>query len=341
MISAVYFTNWSVYAREYTPSKLPLRDVTHVIYAFFKPNAQTGEIEHSDIWADLQKPMPLGGAGCIGELQILKQKFPHVRILASVGGYSYASLLSEVIRDPSKRLAFVSSAKKLVNELQLDGIDLDWEYPSSTQDGRALLSTVEQLRDALGGAKDLTLASPAGMHNLQYFPFEMDKHLSFWNVMTYDFTGPWSEVSGHHAQLYADRKQPGSLSIEAVINKYLEHIPASKLVLGIPLYARSFAGSKNIGQKFKGVIAGEFEEGIHDYKTLPLPGFQEVTDRRLGAAYCLQASKGVLSYDNAETVMQKAEFIKANGLAGAMFWEASGDRNDNQSIIKLLSGALR
>lgn len=340
MISAVYFANWSIYGRNYSPSQLPLDDITHVIYAFFKPNAQTGKIEHSDVWADLQRPMQLGGAGCIGELHILKKKSPHIRILASVGGYSYASLFSEVVRDPSKRHVFIDSAKKLITELQLDGIDLDWEYPSSKKDGQALLSMVKQLREAIGWTKDLTIASPAGMHNFQYFPFEMDKYLSFWNVMTYDFAGPWSEVSGHHAQLYADPHQPNNLSVETVVNDYLRHIPASKLVLGIPLYGRSFAGSKDIGHKFHGTITGEFEDGIHDYRTLPPSGYKEIINKRIGAAYCLQESKGVISYDNAKTVAQKAAFIRKKKLGGAMFWEASGD-NANQSLIRLLSKTLR
>lgn len=73
---------------------------------------------------------------------------------------------------------------------------------------------------------------------------------------------------------------------------------------------------------------------MYDYKALPLAGSAEHVDSGAVAASCYVASnREWVSYDNVETALRKAQFIGQNGLAGAMYWELSGDRHDEQSSI--------
>lgn len=333
---AVYFTNWSIYGRGYTPSKLPFEFLTHVIYAFLKPDPVTGEICLSDPWADIEKPMELGGRGCIGELAILKHKYRHLRVLLSVGGWTYSQDLTRIFMDPHKRRRFVESTLTLTETYQFDGIDIDWEYPQSPQEGFIFTEVLQELRRGLNGIEqnhkctlDLTIAAPAGSQHIANLPLiEMNKFLSWWNIMTYDFAGSWSSVAGHLANLYGSE-----VSCELVIAQYLQAgIPPEKLVLGLPLYGRSFRGAQFIGDTFDGVLPGTYEAGSHDVKELPLHGAQQKIDKKSGAAICVNKS-GLVSYDTHETIMQKAEFVTSSHLRGAMWWEASGDCAGEDSLV--------
>jgi len=330
MVVGVYFTNWSIYARQCVPSQLLLESITHIFYAFGKPDPATGQITLSDEWADIQKPMELGGSGCLGEFAILKQKFPHLRVLLSVGGYSYTGFMNESLRSPHKRREFVRSAARLVHKYNLDGIDLDWEYPSSYDDRSVYVDVVKQLRAILGSTKDLTIAAPAGQQNLQFMDLHaMDPYITFWNVMTYDFAGGWSPHTDHQAALY--RSDQG-ISVAGVIDYFRQYIDPRKIVLGIPLYGRSFANTKGLGHSFQGSLPGRFEQGVHDAKELPLPGFSEKVDKKLGTTVCTDG-RNLVSYDSKPTIIQKAKF--ARDLGGAMFWEASGDPSD--SLVRVFA----
>lgn len=332
MVVGLYFTNWSIYDRGCKPSQLPLDCVTHIFYAFGKPDPGTGAITLSDAWADIQKPMHRGGLGCLGEFRQLKQEFPHLRVLFSVGGYSYTPMMDAILRDQTLRCEFVRSAVQLVAEHALDGIDLDWEYPSCAQDAAVYVSLVKELRTALPRHLELTIASPAGQHNLQFIDLRgMDPYVSFWNVMTYDFAGPWSAQTDHHSALYSSR----SISVASVIEYYERYIAPAKLVIGIPLYGRSFAHTKGLGTSFKGSLPGSFEQGVHDFKSLPLKGFHE--EVRDGGCICTDG-RSLVSYDNRQTVIAKAHFVKTHRLAGAMFWEASGDAQN--SLVRAFAHEL-
>lgn len=322
MVLAVYFTNWSIYARNYLPENLPLNYASHVLYAFFKPT-EVGTVELSDSWADVEKPMPNNGLGCLGELQVLKRsKYQHIRILASIGGWTYSPVMAQIACNPRKRATFVQSAVDLVVKLQLDGIDLDWEFPSSREEVDAFIILIRELKGALYHANtsyELTIAVSAGQENRSRVPYaQIDDCISFYNLMAYDFAGPWSQRDDHHAALYP-------LGDDAVqYYTRFQRIHPHKIVLGIPLYGRSFARASKLHAKFKGQLPAAFEEGVHDFKTLPLPKSKEYVDKDAVGAYCVSRD-GLVSYDNVETVTTKAKYIKANSLGGGMFWEASGD----------------
>lgn len=154
-------------------------------------------------------------------------------------------------------------------------------------------------------------------------------------MMTYDFSGPWVPSSGHQAQLYSPH-QPhcdaarlsGHSAISYVLSK---SVPASKILMGIPAYGRSFLGCHNIGQAYSGTAG---EEGTFEYKDLPRPGANEYVDTNLGAAYCVGGDGGFVTYDNPETVKMKAAYAKENGLGGVFFWTGTADVKGPRSLIE-------
>jgi chitinase len=141
--------------------------------------------------------------------------------------------------------------------------------------------------------------------------------------------------------LYPSAKCPSCTpyNIQTVIQDYTGGgIPASKLVLGMPLYGRAFSNTTGVGQAFNGVGEGSWENGIWDYKVLPRPGATEHIDEESGASYSYDAnSQTLVSYDTVEMALRKVHYIQQNGLGGAMWWELSGDKEGAGSIITNVS----
>lgn len=153
--------------------------------------------------------------------------------------------------------------------------------------------------------------------------------------MTYDFSGPWTHRSGHHSALHtrAGSSSADALSAHAAVSYVIGpegRVPPSKIILGIPLYGRSFLHCNGPGQKYCG-HAGE--EGTFAYKELPLLGAREDCDVECGAAWCVGGEGGWVSYDTLATVETKARYVKGRGLGGLFYWEGSGDGKDSKSLI--------
>ena len=168
----------------------------------------------------------------------------------------------------------------------------------------------------------------------------MDQHLDFWNLMAYDYAGSWDSVAGHQANIYPSTSTPPStpFSTSTALDYYISHcIHPSKIVLGMPLYGRAFASTSGPGQPFSGTGSGgngSWEQGVWDFKALPKDGAREEIDRKIGASWSFDKTKGEMtSYDTEEVVELKVEFMKESGLGGGMWWESSGDRKAGEGSL--------
>lgn len=356
--SVVYYCSWSIYDRKYFPTDLPTNHITHVMYSFANVNADTGNVELSDPWADTDCQLtssfptpthtrtsftPVATKGCLGELYKLRQRNPKLKVLLSIGGWSYSSNFTRGVEVDWKRKNFAASAVELIETLGLDGIDLDWEYPSNQPQASWYTDLVRQCRMELDSSAlrqnmmrdqfELSVAAPAGPLQLSIYDMRgMDPYVTFWNLMTYDFSGSWEPTAGYHSQLFA-----GPHSADFAVKSYIERgVRPDKIIFGMPIYGRSFLHTAGVGAPFHGVGKGSWEEGVYDYKQLPLPGSIEKVDKEAVSAFCYDASaKTLVTYDNSETAKMKAQYVKALGLGGVMYWESSADlpSNDPRSII--------
>ena len=179
-------------------------------------------------------------------------------------------------------------------------------------------------------------AWPAGQWALRHIDvFRAQKYLDFINLMDYDFSGPWSNASGHHAQLYAPQTphpDPDAQSCQlAVDHLFSRKVDPRKIVLGIALYGRAFPGTTGVGQKF---TSGDGQAVTFDYADLPRPGTQEQVDRSLGAAYCVSDDGGFISYDNHDTATMKAHYVLDRGLGGLFYWACTMDAEKPRSLVE-------
>ncbi|KAH8906011.1 family 18 glycoside hydrolase [Coniochaeta sp. PMI_546] len=326
--NAVYFPNYRVYRGD-TPAQLNYGCINHVYYAFASVSPD-GVVLLSDVWADGQAPCD-GVEGALGSLMHLKQKHPHLRVVLSIGGAGSSETYPIVASDPLLRENFARSALGLIEASGLDGIDIVWEYPCDEQQGSDFLALLAATRTYLSEDQYLlTAALPANKAVLQCINLgEAALYLDFINLTAYDFFGSWTPRTGHQSQLYAMSKDETSASTGV---GYLMQagVPGKKILLGIPLFGRSFLHATGPGQKFKGVGG---EDGSFEYKDLPRRGTKEQIDKRSVAAQCVGGDGGFVTYDNPDTVKMKAAFCKQKGLGGLFYWCAPADAKDSKRSL--------
>ncbi|KAF4126228.1 chitinase [Geosmithia morbida] len=355
--TVAYFVNWAVYGRKHTPQDLPVEKLTHVLYSFANVRPDSGEVYMTDDWSDTGihyegdswNDTGNNMYGSLKQLNLLKRRNRNLKVLLSIGGWTYSANFKAPASTSQGRTAFAKSAVALLEKFGFDGIDIDWEYPQNPSEASDFVSLLEAVRaelDAAGQGRgghhfELTVACPAGSSNYTNMDIRgMDRYLDFWNLMAYDFAGSWDQVSAHQANLYPNQKQPAAtpFSITGAVDYYLgQGIRPDKMVIGMPLYGRAFENTDGIGTPFQGIGEGTWEQGVHDYKKLPLPGFREVHDKDAGASYCFSAEqRKLVTYDTPAMASVKTEYIREKGLGGAMWWESSADKQGDESLITIV-----
>lgn len=362
-----YFTNWGVYGRNYHVKNLvtsgTAAKITHINYAF--GNVQNGQCTIGDSYADYDKAytadqsvdgvadtwdQPLRGN--FNQLRKLKQRYPHIKILWSFGGWTWSGGFPQAVQNPT---AFANSCYNLVEDPRwadvFDGIDLDWEYPNACgltcdSSGPAAFRNMMQAMRAKFGPNNLVTAAITADASTGGKIDKTDyagaaQYSDWYNVMTYDFFGAFDAdgPTAPHSPLtsYAGIPQQGFTSAEAIAKLKAQGVPAGKLLLGIGFYGRGWTGVTQSapGGSATGPAPGTYEQGIEDYKVLKntCPANGTVA----GTAYAHCGSQW-WSYDTPATIGGKMGWAKNQNLGGAFFWEFSGDTANGELVSAINSG---
>jgi chitinase len=343
-ISSVYIEAW----RDPKDIDLTGKKVDIAFIAFAKIDG-TNLYFHKDASANHQ---------IIENIKKLKENNKGTKMVLAVGGYGVDGF-SDATLDGNRYL-FTESIINMVKELDLDGVDIDWEYPAfdawDTQKARAIdtqnfTSLMRELREKLNRLphknKSYLLTFASGTQDWYFKKVEVkkvEKYVDYINVMTYDMTGRWSDTTGYNSNLYPDQYKKSKMSIDSVINQYLAHkIDSRKLLLGIPAYSYGWKGVKgNANGAFTSGQPVDIEKVDLSYKTivkkyLNQNRFKRYYDEQAKAAYLYNGDM-YISYEDQEALKEKVKYIKDKDLGGAMVWEYSQDAEDG--IVKYLSDHL-
>ena len=297
-VIVAYVTSWSQVIPDPTT-------VTHINYAF-------GGVKDTFDGVNISNPERLR------TIANLKKDNPDLKVLLSVGGWG-AGNFSEMAADPKLRRKFADDCLRIVKEYNLDGIDIDWEYPgssaakiSSSPDDRANFTLLmRDLRETLGNNRLLTIATSAGAEHIAYT--DVIPYLDFVNIMTYDM----ANAPKHHAALYPSENTPDLTCVESVRRHVAGGVPVNKLVLGVPFYGRG--GKEMKGRDFKNIKEGD--------------GYSLIFDNTAKVPFMVNAAgEPVLGYDDAHSLGYKCDYILDNDLLGVMYWDYNGD--DQQGTLR-------
>lgn len=370
-----YYASWAGYDRKYSLRNLDVTKLTHLNFAF-AGLAEDGSVKSDEPWIDTQmaggiyeaegftvEDAEQGNAGHFGTLRHIKEEYPHLKTLISVGGWIGSVNFSDVAADEAKRANMAESAVEFVTRYGFDGVDIDWEFPVEggntgmkhrPEDKENYTKLVRDLRKALDAqaAKDgktyyLTIAGGPNPSYAEHTELgEMMRYLDWVNVMTYDYHAGAEEKTNFNAPLYTDSADNTgiSYSVDDTINAYIRGgaLP-EKLNLGLAFYGRGHVNVEAEGENSlyqKGELAtetgqdrGTWEASSWDYydikdNYLNQRGYVRYWNEAAKVPYLYSTeTKVFISYDDEVSIREKIEYLKAKGLGGAMFWEASADKN--------------
>lgn len=279
------------------------------------------------------------------KLNNLKKINPALKILISVGGWSWSENFSDAVLTESSRKKFAQTNAAIVAENDLDGVDIDWEYPGMKgQDNvfrpedrenftlmfKAIREELDILSARTGKTYLLTTAIPCFTRFIEMTEMgKAQQYLDFINLMAYDFYVA-GDTAGHHSNLFASESYDREQSGDRAFKEYTRAgVPSEKLVLGIPFYGRSWymksLDNRGINRGVDSVARGGGYTFVKD-SIATRPGFVRYWDEKAKAPYLFNAeTRQLVSYDDEESVQLKCAYVKDHNMAGVMFWQYASD----------------
>lgn len=278
------------------PENLPFHLLTHINFSFAIP-AKTG-----DTLLPLSKPSQL--------VDLIKYAHTAQKsVFISIGGWGIGdgggddTRFHRMAENSTGRHAFVKSVMNFVRKYDLDGVDLDWEYPDDNSPSAVhYVDLVNELADSLH-QKGKLLTAAVISYGAKAFGIknEVFKKMDWLNIMAYDDDYGPSFIAAHSPYSLAKK------SLDFWINE--RGLPRNKAILGLPFYSKK--GMGNYGSS---------------YKALLKDGASPLDDYWKGAFY-----NGQL------TIESKTKLAKDMGCGGVMIWEITQDTNDEHSLLKIIN----
>lgn len=287
MRCSVYHAEWGEYDYKQDMTTEAINALNGLSYAFggfnAGDNSNTSNVFSLDTWAD-QEELPL--------LALQQQRLPYLTSTISFGGWTnngemMAPVFSQMTADPMALKNFLTNSVAAVQQLGVNGIGIDWEYPASVQDAANYVSLLQELRNALPQGSRLIIAAPAGIDKIQVFTAAQWQQIASLvddiQVMSYDYFGAFSTTADF---LSAWQLSPSSPYYSDPVNGYYcaqktfalyqsMNVPSNKLSIGIPNYTRAMivADAGNYAGLYQPVIGtpqGDFagSNGVYGWNSI-------------------------------------------------------------------------
>ncbi|CAO1342257.1 unnamed protein product [Diamesa tonsa] len=331
-----YYGTWATWrtgVAQFNVNNINANLCTHVVYSFFGVTVD-GQITYLDEWLDINM-------GNIREFMTLRQQNPNIVLMASVGGYNFGSeIFSMLARNPTARTNFARNTVTFMRLHGFNGFDVDWEYPVSDgipEDRENFILLLQELRAHLQpNGFVLSVAVAAGQYAAarSYDIPRLSNAVDFINLMTYDFHGPWSGVTGIHGAFsyrQIENFWQRQVNVRMSVHFWLKQgAAANKLIVGIPFYGNSFTLTSAANHGLDAPISGPGTSGrfvqpnMLGFDEICMNRWTRVWEAEQQVPYAFNGDQWV-GYDDVQSVQIKSNFIMNNNLGGAMIWSIETD----------------
>lgn len=314
-------------------SKINAHKLTHINYAFVNVIGNRAVLSNSTDSLNLLN------------LAALRRQNPALKIIISIGGWAWSENFSDAVLTDTSRQAFAASAVAIVRKYNLDGVDIDWEYPGMPgEDGnvyrpedkqhftlmfRDLRQELNKLQKESKRKQFLTTAVGGFVTFLDNT--EMGKaaqYIDYVNLMTYDYGS--HILAGHHTNLYDYNTDPRERSADKAVKAFAAAgVPMKKLVMGLAFYGHRYqlavSATKGLGDSVVSRLRGSGYTFLKD-SLVNQQGFHAFQDEKAQAPYLFNAdTKEFISYEDEKSVGAKCAYVLKNKMGGVMFWEYGSD----------------
>ncbi|XP_013190968.1 probable chitinase 2 [Amyelois transitella] len=346
-----YYGTWATYRAglgKFAVENVNTDLCSHVVYSFTGIDSQ-GTMVSLDSNLDLD-----AGQGNFRKFTNLKEKNPNLKTILAVGGWNEGSARYSIMAaNPTFRQNFIQSALAMIREYNFDGLDLDWEYPNrrDTVHGLAdvdnftqLIRELKEEFDKFGLLLTAAVSSVRASASFSYDIPVISQYLDYIHLMTYDMYGAWDPMTGHNAPLHKGEGDTGDrqdlYTVDVAVEYWLgQGCPPEKLVLGMPLYGRTFTLTNPAVNGVRAPAIGAGLSGPYT-ATAGYMGYNEICDRfqtetwdlkydsLAKVPYAIQGANWI-SYDDAQSLTRKIEYANSLNLAGGMVWSIETDDFNN------------
>ena len=298
-----------------------LNGVTQLIYSFLHLKGNKLAVDNKE------------DSLTVVHLSNLKSKYPKLKVLVALGGWGGCKTCSDVFSSDEGREEFAISTARILKDYNLDGIDLDWEYPVipgvpghkyQDEDKDNFTDLIVKLDNHLDSKHIISFAA-GGFDSFLEKSIDWNKVMPLVdhvNIMSYDLYS--QTTTGHHTPLYSINKD--SYSADSAV-RYLTQIgvPRNKIVIGAAFYGRIWENvidtNNGLSQdaKFRSAISFDNLNSLDK-------GFEFYWDENAMAPYGFNKTKNeFLSFDNTRSVSLKTKYAIDQDLKGIMFWQLGHD----------------
>ena len=309
------------YRAQLAPAEIRADRFTHVLYSFAQVNAG-GELD---------------AASCAGLAEFVQiARAQGVQTLIGLSGGSNGAPFAQMARDESKRARFVADIAQVMKQSGADGLALDWEQPTA-QDIEINTRLVHELRAAIQAADgDATLTLVVNANAAESAGYDgpaLRDAVDYLHIMSYDFHGPWNHA-GHHANLFASEGDAEGFSFPKGLEYWrdVQGFPVGKILMGLAGYGRGFRAP---AWESKPTEPSRYPEiSYAALRGLIGHGWSRQWDAAAHAPWLLSDDKTErISYDDPQSVADKALWMKRNGLAGFFIWELTQEAVEGDNVL--------